>query len=807
MIDDNELDKLLIKYKKSFPTRFKEDEGYKWQAVAWFQKYWNLDAEDFGEMFKIATEKTFNLLASNHYFPKAMIGEFIKSAGTEVVREMFTVLFDETKDLAERIAYFIEASDNNLTKYFGDKYASHFQNLNSISTYLWLRFPDKYYIYRYSEYKRLLEILKSTAIAETGNNPEILLRAYQVYGEVNTRLLSDTECKSLLNACLDDSYYADPNLNTMTVDFVFFLRDYLKNLDGTTLTDNDWWPSKDLYNPGLSVEDWKRILQDPEIFSKDSLALVKRFKHYGGAATCKQISEKYGDTAQHYNIICTKTCEQIIKKTNVKRMKLKDGTENLFPVLFYGRDAEKGESGSYKWKLREEISEALEQVDLSYIPLYATEKKPELEDKKYWLLMSNPKIWSVSELAVDDVQSYTIRNENNKPRRIPENFRDAREGDLVFCYETTPVRQIVSLAVVSKASDGATIEFKKIEQLVNPIDRDDFVSIPELKEMQYLKCSMGTLFKVAEPEAEILLDLIRETNPATTTETEKNRPYTRADFLTDVFMEGDDLDSLVKMLLHKKNIILQGAPGVGKTYAAKRLAYAMMGEVDDSRIAFVQFHQNYAYEDFVMGYKPTENGGFRLQNGIFYRFCIEAANNPNQKYFFIIDEINRGNLSKIFGELLMAIENECRGSKITLAYSNKLFSVPENIYIIGMMNTADRSLALMDYALRRRFSFKELKPAFRSSNFKQYQDSLRSNLFNKLIQQIIILNNEIIDDDSLGSGFCIGHSYFCNLKDATEDQLKMIVEHDILPTLAEYWFDDKAKYNKWESRLIGIFNE
>ena len=806
MIDDNELDKLLIKYKKSFPTRFKEDEGYKWQAVAWFQKYWNLDAEDFGEMFKIATEKTFNLLASNHYFPKAMIGEFIKSAGTEVVREMFTILFDETKDLAERIAYFIEASDNNLTKYYGDKYASHFQNLNSISTYLWLRFPDKYYIFRYSEYKRLLEILKSTAIAETGNNPENLLRAYQVYGEVNTRLLSDTECKSLLNACLDDSYYADPNLNTMTVDFVFFLRDYTKDLSNTVHTDNDWWPSKALYDPGLSVGGWVKILKDPEIFSNESLALVKRFKDYGGSATCKQISEKYGDTAQHYNIICTKTCEQIIRKTNVKRMKLKDGTENLFPVLFYGRDAEKGESGSYKWKLREEISEALEQVDLSHIPLYVTNNEV-TKDKRYWLLMSNPKIWSVSELAVGGTQAYTIRNENNKLRRIPENFRDAQKGDLVFCYETTPVKQIVSLAVVSKASDGVTIEFKKTEQLLNPIDRDDFANIAELKEMQYLKSSMGTFFKVTEPEAEILMELIREANPAVPVEVEKNKTYTRTDFLTDVFMDDEAFDDLAGMLLHKKNIILQGAPGVGKTYAAKRLAYAMMGEVDDSRVGFIQFHQNYAYEDFVMGYKPTEFGGFKLQNGIFYRFCIEAANNPEQKYFFIIDEINRGNLSKIFGELLMAIENECRGTKITLAYSNKLFSVPENIYIIGMMNTADRSLALMDYALRRRFSFKELKPAFMSNNFKRYQENLGSGLLDRLIQQIIELNNEIIDDDSLGSGFCIGHSYFCNLKAATEDQLKMIVEHDILPTLAEYWFDDKAKYNKWESRLIGIFNE
>lgn len=158
---------------------------------------------------------------------------------------------------------------------------------------------------------------------------------------------------------------------------------------------------------------------------------------------------------------------------------------------------------------------------------------------------------------------------------------------------------------------------------------------------------------------------------------------------------------MVSVLQHKKNIILQGAPGVGKTFAAKRLAYAMMGEVDESRVEFVQFHQNYSYEDFVMGYKPAENG-FELKYGIFYRFCQKAANQPDRDFFFIIDEINRGNMSKIFGELLLLIERDYRGTKATLAYNGLSFTVPERVHIIGMMNTADRSLAMIDYALRRR---------------------------------------------------------------------------------------------------------
>lgn len=172
-----------------------------------------------------------------------------------------------------------------------------------------------------------------------------------------------------------------------------------------------------------------------------------------------------------------------------------------------------------------------------------------------------------------------------------------------------------------------------------------------------------------------------------------------------------------------------------------------MGEKDDSRIEFIQFHQNYSYEDFVMGYRPSGDS-FELKYGIFYQFCKKAENQPDKKFFFIIDEINRGNLSKIFGELLMLIEKDYRGTKATLAYNGMPFSVPKNLYIIGMMNTADRSLAMIDYALRRRFSFFEMAPAFESDGFKKYQDSLDNRTFDELISKIIKLNEEISRDKS-----------------------------------------------------------
>lgn len=289
-------------------------------------------------------------------------------------------------------------------------------------------------------------------------------------------------------------------------------------------------------------------------------------------------------------------------------------------------------------------------------------------------------------------------------------------------------------------------------------------------------------------------------------------PYLETDFLSEAYCSEKDMRDMLALLERKKALILQGPPGVGKTFLARRLAYLVMGErVDEKsgRLQQVQFHQSYSYEDFIMGFRPTETG-FEFKEGSFYKFCQRASADPDRQYVFLIDEINRGNLSKIFGELFTLLEANKRGEKVSLLYKDELFSVPENVYLIGMMNTADRSIAMVDFALRRRFAFFTLCPAFDSENFKAYQVALGSTLFNKLVEVIKALNKEISLDPSLGKGYQIGHSFLSGLsaKDLEDPfTFESIVDYEIAPLLSEYWFDDEDKAQEWVDKLRSAFND
>ena len=499
-----------------------------------------MNAPDFPEMLNRSLDGTFNLLASANHFPKGMIVGLARSAPEEV-RAMFLALFNEGEDLFQRMSAFKMRASVLLEKY-GNGAAQHYQNENAVSTYLWLRYPDKYYIYRFAEARAVASVLDEECQFKRGAYAENIRSFLLLYDEICEAVKEDPGLVSLFQSQLTEACYPDPERKTLAMDIGFYINRYL--------------------------------------LQKDAAA---------------------------------------------------------------------------------------------------------------------------------------------RPVKWPDEMPDAQAAS---SQEEPPQA-----------------------------------------------CA---------------------------------RAYTKEDFLKEVYMTGRSYENLTAVLRNKKNLILQGAPGVGKTFAARRLAWAMMGEQDDSRVELVQFHQSYSYEDFIMGYKPVEDG-FQLKYGIFYRFCQKAANQPDRDFFFIIDEINRGNLSKIFGELLMLIEKDYRGQKATLAYNGLAFSVPKNLYIIGMMNTADRSLAMIDYALRRRFSFFEMEPGFDSQGFMRYQDSLNSETLNELISKIKDLNREISLDKALGKGFCIGHSYFCGQDTCTAEWLHSIVDYDILPMLGEYWFDDAAKLRRWENILQGVF--
>lgn len=679
MFNKSILEKVLAQYKQDFVLTQWKNENYKWKAVKQFQDNWDVNASDFSEMLSRSLEKTYNLLASANNFPKGMMSEFAKAAPEEV-RAMFIALFDESRDVFERMDEFKHQSSVLLEKY-GNGAAQHYQYENAISTYLWLRYPDKYYIYKFSEVKTVASELESDYQFRKGAYAENIRNFLNLYDEISAALKEDAELVNLLHSHLTDDCYPDSELKTLTIDVGFYIsRVFLqKNIDAPT---------------------------------------------------------------------------------------------------------------------RPSLNYAVPSVEEANLPLHDDEKC------NYWWLNANPKIWSFSDIAVGETQAYTLYNENGNKRRIFQNFLDAKVGDVVIGYESNPVRQIVAIGRVSAEQDGEKLFFEKVETLSSPIDYTVLKECPELENMEYFRNPQGSLFKLTRSEYEFILDMIREENPIVTASS--SDAYTKDNFLNEVYMTEERYETLVNVLRNKKNIILQGAPGVGKTFAARRLAWSMMGEKDDSRIEFVQFHQNYSYEDFMMGYKPVEDG-FELKYGIFYRFCQKAANQPDKEFFFIIDEINRGNMSKIFGELLMLIEKDYRGTKMTLAYNGLPFSVPKNLYIIGMMNTADRSLAMIDYALRRRFSFFEIEPGFDSQGFISYQNGLNSETLDELISKVKELNRKIAADKSLGRGFCIGHSYFCGRDVCTDEWLHSVVDYDILPMLSEYWFDDENEFQRWKNILQGVF--
>jgi len=443
------------------------------------------------------------------------------------------------------------------------------------------------------------------------------------------------------------------------------------------------------------------------------------------------------------------------------------------------------------------------------------EPNEETEPLNFWWLNANPKIWSISNHTEGQRQTYTTHNEKGNKRRIYKYFESAKTGDLIIGYESTPTKQIKAIYEVTKgihlSVQGEEIEFELVEKLEIPVHWNELKNNPALQNCEVFINNQGSLFKLTEDEYDIIREVIDNKNIITEKllQSSNFKKYKFKEDADKPFISEADFSQAVTLLKRKKNIILQGPPGVGKTFIARKLAYEIMQEVKDANIEMVQFHQSYSYEDFIQGLRPTQNGGFDLKDGIFYSFCQRALAHPDRPFFFVIDEINRGNLSKIFGELMMLIEADKREEKfaLKLTYAEEeedRFYVPENLYIIGTMNTADRSLAIVDYALRRRFAFVTLHPDY-GDNFQSFLKGkgLSVTLVDHICTSVLKVNAKIKDDPNLGEGFQIGHSYFCSFG-SDQDENKWwneILSFELKPLLEEIWFDDSGKVAEFLRQL------
>jgi 5-methylcytosine-specific restriction protein B len=278
------------------------------------------------------------------------------------------------------------------------------------------------------------------------------------------------------------------------------------------------------------------------------------------------------------------------------------------------------------------------------------------------------------------------------------------------------------------------------------------------------------------------------------------------------FMPEAEITQMVARLQAKKNLILQGPPGTGKTWLAKRLGFAILEtSAPGDALRVVQFHPSLSYEDFVRGYRPGGDGKLGLTDGVFLEIVQAARRRPDEDFVLVIEEINRGNPAQIFGEMLTLLENTKRQPEeaLQLAYRHHLDErvyIPDNLYVVGTMNVADRSLALVDLALRRRFAFVTLRPLLESgwAAWCREKGKLSEEVLRVIAERITEVNAIIAEDRSLGPQFQLGHSFVTPTAPVPDGWrwFREVVETEIDPLLNEYWFDQTAKAKEALASLL-----
>ena len=739
-IDESKLYSLIEIFKEGFKENFLE-EKYKWEAVKHFQDNWNIDAEDFPTMLSNALSKTGNLLAALNFFPRRMIKQYA-TRFPEEVRGLFEGLFNESSDLKERIDAFIAGIEYIHKQWNGNGTLNHYQTFNAVSTYLWLRYPDKYYIYKPSVAKLMFEKL-GVDIKLTPLRANAVIRTYELYDYISKTLYKDNEFKKMLVESLADTCYSDEFMVTAAIDLGYYFKKQQK-ASATTLPSNlaletKYW----MYAPGENASKWSRC--------KEQGIICIGWDEMGDLSQINTLSEcrdglrdvyenpdssfmndglaiwEFSHVMQNGDIIYAKRgLSNIIARGIVKSEYIYDQSQEDF---CHTRKVEWTHIG--EWTLENIVQKTL--TDITKYPDYV---------KKIETMITEGKNDNKQSTQYDEKYSYYInlllKNKNLILNGAPGTGK------------TYLAKQIAAQIIF----DGNVPEdFEENEKFIN----------------QYGFVQFHPSYDYTD-----FVEGLRPTSP----NKDGSIGFERKDGIFKGFCKKTTLPETSflledSLLMFKKDLVNIGRLNI-KSFRSSTNIQVELGEKGVLTVITPQSAWTCSDKKMLEYLKtrdchPNDTYTKTIGDYILENYHVNSSSNVSpSKYIFIIDEINRGEISKIFGELFFAIDPGYRGKKgkVQTQYQNLItdesdpfkdgFYIPENVYIIGTMNDIDRSVECMDFAMRRRFTFKEITAEESAKNMGVDPDRMKR------------LNNAISGIEGFNSSFHIGAAYFRGITDYEE---------------------------------------
>ena len=799
-------------YKKDF-KRVNEDERYKWEAVGCYKRNWDVEAENFAEMYAAAFKESANLLSANMYWPYKMVTTFAEKE-PDRVRELFKMLLNEELPLAQRYVDFRAAFD----EFYKPQELQHYQDLHAISVYLSFEYPEKYFIYKYRMFKSFSEKIGYVIDRKKFKSEVYKFEAFlDMCNIVLEQVNQDDGAKSLSAERLTEDCYQDEELHLLTHDLIYFGANYFQDTQATA--ENTYWPSLEEYNPNLTKEDWKKYILEIELPDHPSpMQMLKALMEVGGEASCKRLSQLYGGTVSAY-VGCSVNLGKRAKKFFNLPPCMDGEQERFFTIPFLGRNIIEDGAKNYAYKIRPELFEALKEIDLSSVSATYDEDE-EMSDvmqltdvSKNTILYGPPGTGKTYHTAV-----YAVAIIENK---LLDDVKNENYGDVLERFNKYKADGLVEFTTFHQSYG-----YEEFIEGIKPIldaDSEEQSDVKYTIEDGLFKafCNKSSVPIAKKANRELGLNKTPTIWKVSLWSTGDNP--TRAECLENghIRIGWDDYGAEIT---EDTDFSEQGGKKVLNAFISRMkigdIVFSCYSSTTIDAIGVVTGDYEWCGEQYEDGLNRRRkvnwivkginedivdiNGGSTMTLSTVYRLnhiALSDAMAIIEKYLphtveekknhvFIIDEINRGNISKIFGELITLIEpskrlGQAEGMKAKLPYSQQLFGVPDNVYIIGTMNTADRSIATIDTALRRRFSFKEMMPDATVLNGISIEDISVADMLARMNKRIAVLYDR---------EHTIGHAYFIPLRDnPTIEQLAEIFENAIVPLLQEYFYEDYEK--------------